>query len=993
MRNDGIGWLALSVALFLISVPAPLFAQSSDIPEDTVSNSSPLVASVASKPLNQHALRSWSTRDGLPHNSVNRIAQSNEGYLWLATWEGPVRYNGREFVVFDNIDITKMPEQGALDLAIDKNTNTVIVGGPRGGWVTFDGNEWQPNNLDSGYVFETVINDLGERWAATANGVFRIAADGSHTHYTTAHGLPADFSFRLYAAPDLGKRQPRLWVGTESGVAYYDGVSDQFIPERSIPNVQIRALRLLSNGMMVIASDDGLFYQNQPDQPFRPWPHPVNGPITSIEEGPEGCLWVGTFEYGLGRVCSDSQDWISVADGLPNSHVLDIFKDRENNMWVSTHGGFAQLRDSLFTSFTPNQGLKGSYVRSINVDDSGLLWVGTNDGVSRRAKRGFEAVEDDPLLKALSVLSIEPVGDDIVYVGTYTEGVLQLTNDQVTAQLGRQQGLTHSEVRVVKSIPGTSLLLLGTPNGLILAEGMPGSIRLVKRYTVADGMASDFVTSITIDGDDALWVTSTSSMTYFAPTEQPYSWLPKPVDLAAFTNARNTFAGVFHSGSVWFATDQGLLTRSIETPNWRWLSRRDGLPFDKSFTINFDANDNLWLGGSRGILRIPADDLQAWLRDEVDTVGYQLFTEADGMITRQLTTGGPASVVDRDGHIWFAAALGAVAVDPTQVEDHGVQSPPAVIESVRTDMGTLAAGGELDPNSSRVEFRYVGLGYYMPEHILYQVRLRGFDDNWIDRGRVLNTEYTALPAGEYTFSVRTKYPGGQWSLPTDFHFHKPAYFYQQPWFWFVLVMGVLTITASSVHWRIRALENTRKRLQKMVREQTQELETLALQDALTGLANRRAFDHRLGEEVRRGKRHEASLTIGLLDLDHFKAINDRYLHTGGDQILKQISRVIQATVRDIDVVARWGGEEFAVILPHTNVYEARRILERVRVAVEEAQFEEFGDDAHVTVSIGIAELQRNESAEELLIRADRALYHAKGDGRNCLVIDTAALNS
>lgn len=990
MRDVSTGLLALVTGLLLLfAVPTPTFAQS----DDTQSTSAPLIAAVASKPLNQHALRSWSTRDGLPHNSVNRIAQSNEGYLWLATWEGPVRYNGREFVVFDNIDVTKMPEQGSLDLAVDKNTNTVIVGGPRGGLVTFDGQNWQSNNLASGYVFETVITNSGERWAATADGVFKVAEDGSHDHYTTVHGLPADFAFRLYAAPDLGKRQPRLWVGTESGAAYYDGVSDQFIPERSIPAVQIRAMRLVSNGMMVIATDDGLFYQNQPEQPFRAWPQPVNGPITAIEEGPEGCLWVGTFEYGLGRVCSDSQDWISVADGLPNSHVLDIFRDREDNMWVSTHGGFAQLRDSLFTSFTPNQGLKGSYVRSINVDNNGVMWVGTNDGISRRVARGFEAVEGDPILEALSVLSLEPVGENIIYVGTYTEGVLQLTNGRVTAQLGRQQGLSQSEVRVVKAIPGTDLLLLGIPSGLILAEGKPGNIRILKRYTIADGMASDFVTSITIDGEGGLWVTSTSTMTHFQPTDQPHVWQPKAIDLAAFTNARNTFAGVFRAGRVWFATDQGLLTRSLEQSDWHWLSRQNGLPFDKSFTINFDKGDNLWLGGSRGILRIPATDLKRWLADEIDDVSYQLFTEADGMISRQLTTGGPASVLDRDGHIWFAAALGAVAVDPNQVEDHGVQSPPAVIESVRTDTGPIVAGGELDPYSNRIEFRYVGLGYYMPEHILYQVRLRGFDDHWIDRGRILNTEYTALPAGEYTFSVRTKYPGGQWSLPTDFHFHKPAYFYQQPWFWFVLVISAIAITASSVHWRIRALENTRKRLQKMVREQTQELETLALQDALTGLANRRAFDQRLSEEVRRGKRHETSLTIGLLDLDHFKAINDRYLHTGGDQILKQIASLIEATVRDIDVVARWGGEEFAVILPHTNVYEARRILERVRIAVEEAQFIDFDRDAHVTVSIGIAELQREETAEELLIRADRALYHAKGDGRNCLVIDTAALGS
>src|SRR5690554_838932 len=113
---------------------------------------------VQEKPLNQYALRVWTTRDGLPHNSVNRIAQSEEGYLWLATWEGPVRYNGRDFTLYDDINVTRMPEAGVLDIMVNAQNNHVIAAGPRGGLTTFDGHTWTPNNVGSGYAFETVVD-------------------------------------------------------------------------------------------------------------------------------------------------------------------------------------------------------------------------------------------------------------------------------------------------------------------------------------------------------------------------------------------------------------------------------------------------------------------------------------------------------------------------------------------------------------------------------------------------------------------------------------------------------------------------------------------------------------------------------------------------------------------------------------------------------------------------------------------------------------------
>lgn len=948
-------------------------------------NQSPETSSI---PLNQYALRSWNTRDGLPHNSINRITQLHEGYLWLATWEGPVRYNGRSFRIYDDTTVTKMREAGALSVDYDESSQEIVFSGPRGSVVTYRNNNWTPEIIGENFVFDTVVDYNEVRWAATAKGVYRLKEGEEPVHYTERNGLPTDFTFRLFAVSQSESHDARLYVGTRRGVAYYDEKTDSFIAIKSISQAQVRALTILSNDTIVVANDDGLFYLPPQASDFIPWPYAMKDRVTALSETSEGCLLIGTFTRGVGRLCQHSEDWLSIENGLPNSHVLDIYRDNDGTIWIGTHGGLVQLRQALFRSFTPHHGLKGAYVRSVNTDSMGRVWVGTNDGISRQTTTSndwiaFEALKSDPKLSALSVLSLAHGKDDIVYVGSYTEGLLQLIDGKITAQLSREQGFASNEIRVVLPLEQTDLLLVGTARGLYLVRTKSGAFEVVRHYTTADGMAADFVSSVTMDSEGALWVSSTLSLTYFKPLED-HNWQPEPVELASFTGASNIFSGTFHNGRIWFATDHGMLTRSLKTNDWQWLSRRDGLPFDKTFTINFDAADNLWLGGARGILRVAKADLERWMIDNRLTIQYQLFTEVDGMVSRQLTTGGPASVVDKNGHLWFASALGAVKVDPEAVDKYSRSSPAPVIESIITDEGEIDVERRISADNTRTEFRYVALGYHMPEALQYQVRLVGYDSHWIDRGNQLETAYTALAPGEYTFMVRSRYPGGEWSPVTAVTLNKSAYFYQKPWFWFIFSLVVILLVSLAIHLRIRSLQHTKRRLQRLVQKKTQELEAMALQDTLTGLANRRSFDQQLDHEVQNSRRYNTPLSVALIDIDYFKQINDTYLHTGGDVVLKQVAELLQQLVREVDGVARWGGEEFAIIFPQTMLADAVLVLERIRVAIENLRVENF-EEARITVSIGVTELTKEESSAELLKNADRALYTAKEQGRNRIV--------
>jgi diguanylate cyclase (GGDEF)-like protein len=168
---------------------------------------------------------------------------------------------------------------------------------------------------------------------------------------------------------------------------------------------------------------------------------------------------------------------------------------------------------------------------------------------------------------------------------------------------------------------------------------------------------------------------------------------------------------------------------------------------------------------------------------------------------------------------------------------------------------------------------------------------------------------------------------------------------------------------------------------------------LAETDALTGLYNRRKLEQRLREEIQRAQRSRQPLALLLLDIDHFKAINDKHGHAGGDAVLLALAGIFRREIRDVDLVARTGGEEFMFLLPETDAARARRVAERIREALAAAMIA-VPDGAHIpiTASVGVAGYPLDAgSAEALIANADRALYTAKQSGRNRVAVYTEAL--
>jgi len=958
------------------------------------------VLSNSPQPLADYVREVWTTREGLPHNSVNAITQTGDAYLWLATWEGAARFNGRDFRLFGRNDETGLPDPGLRAMHLGPG-GELLLGGSRGGLSRYQNAAWQALPAAPSLVVAIHVDRSGRTWVGTEGGGLLSFGKGEAASQARAEGMNGGSVFAITEGPD-----GRLWVGTSHGLARVAG--DRVVvvsSESGLPPVPVLDLAIDASGQLLAATEDGAFVGDPEGAGMRSV-HPAlaGKPISRLLVDAGGSLWMGTIDEGAYRLSERGLEHVGVEDGLPNSRILALFEDRERNIWIGTNGGLTRLSEAPFSSLTQQRGLAGDFVRAVLEHPDGSLWVGTSSGLSRVEGGAVQTVGTGSLLEQRSVLSLGLGEDGDVWVGTYSAGAVRWRGGRVVEQLTRESGLAANEVRsILRRRDGS--IWFGTPEGLTRVA-TDGSSTL----TDADGLPNAYVSALHEDAAGRLWIGTGVGAAVIV------DGVLQPVDFGAASDAQYTFG--FHESddgdSMWLATDRGLLRHRWSDRSIAQVGAAAGLPIDKPFHVVADRLGNFWLPSNRGVVRISESEANAVADGRQTSLSHDLFDEADGMASAQCNGGsGPPATLRHDGSVWFATARGVSRVRPGELGDVRRFRPPVVLESLLVDGRTapIVSGTRLAAGSRRIEFRYAGLSFLMPDRITYRHRLDGFDTEWQSSGTLGQATYTNLPPGEYVFHAEAANPSGEWGerairLP----FSVAPALYQATLFWpAITLVGVLLVVLAAVQ-RTRLLRQSERRLRSQVdqrtaalREQaarlqhanvekTRLLEELRLQserferqareDGLTGISNRRAFDELLGREFSRSRRTQTVLCLGLVDIDHFKRVNDEWSHQVGDQALKAVAAALLGSCRDIDFVARYGGEEFAVLLPHTRIEDARKVFERMRQAVEKVDCESFAPGLRLSASVGLACNEDLPDPQALIAAADSALYQAKHGGRN-----------
>lgn len=207
---------------------------------------------------------------------------------------------------------------------------------------------------------------------------------------------------------------------------------------------------------------------------------------------------------------------------------------------------------------------------------------------------------------------------------------------------------------------------------------------------------------------------------------------------------------------------------------------------------------------------------------------------------------------------------------------------------------------------------------------------------------------------------------------------------------FVLLTSSAAIGSLTLNLLVAKI--VRRKMEKIIHNSFEKIENQLYFDELTSVYNRATGMNRLMEEMARARRHLKPLSVAMVDIDNFKSINDNYGHLAGDRVLNYVALQIKSLLRVDDVVSRYGGEEFLIILPETDEIKAFMALERVRENIAKRPVKIGNEKLFITVSIGIAEIENNDTLQEAINRADMALLQAKRTGKNKIEIASKYIN-
>jgi diguanylate cyclase (GGDEF)-like protein len=924
----------------------------------------------------------WKTREGLPQGSVEAIAQTADGYLWLGTQEGLARFDGVRFVAFDKSNTPALRHNRVTALLADRQGHLWI--GTEGGGATLlrDGrfaSMGTEEGLPNPRVRSFVEDGAGSIWVGTDGGLARFQGgrfvagprgeDLARRPITALHagrdGLwigVRDGIVRVRGgavertATELGPtpvtavwedEDGTLWLGTSQGLfVRRPGKTEALREPARLPNADVSAIFRDRDGGLWVGTDGGAARIAAAPGAGRGAEVLSNHRVLQFFEDREGSLWIGMQDGGATRLAAGKFTTYSAAEGLADDIVWPIFGDREGNVWIGTKdGGLSRLRDGVFETFSTRQGLSSNAVQAIAQAPDGALWIGTRGGGLNRLDRGRVTVYRAPRdLPHDSISALLTARDGSLWIGTRGGGLCRFRDGSCTTRVARDRLPNDTVHSLLEARDGS--LWIGT-NGGGLVRLRDGELRA---YTARDGLSSDIVNVVHEDAQGTLWV-------------------------GTYGGGLNRMRGERFTA---YTTSQGLHDDAI-------------------FSILEDSRGRLWMSCNKGVFRVDKQELDAFDRGDVARLHPVAYGSEDGMKDRECNGANfPPAWKGGDGRLWFPTIEGATSIDAERMRTNAVP-PPVNVEQVVVDGTVVAArdGLVLGSGARNVELHYSAPSFVVPERVRYRYRLEGLDPEWVDAGARRVAYYSRLPPGSFRFEVAAANDDGLWNEEgAALSFRLPPRFYQTPWFSVAAALALAAVLWGADRLRTRRRVMREAALERLVEERTRELaeanlrlERLSALDPLTGVANRRRFDAALEVEWRRASRTGEPLSLILADLDFFKPFNDTNGHLAGDESLRQVARYLSRTLgRAGDLVARYGGEEFVALLPAMTAGDAAALAERLRAGVEALALPHNASAVSrvVTLSAGVATTVPSDegSAETLLAAADAALYRAKGEGRN-----------
>lgn len=761
----------------------------------------------------QVAVEHWTTDNGLPLNSVVAICQSPEGYLWIATLDGLVR--------FDGVRLASFNRSNTVGIGGNRFTG-ILCGADDTFWAAADGSgmteyrngRFQTYTVRDGLLSNTSDGLLGDargnpwvlahgsisRWDPSArrflpvetemqgNIAGGVPARGSHAVFYRGtesgidlivagerlrHSLPAGWrpSDVLLAGMDSERR---VWVGSGTGkmARLIDGrwstASAEQSHSASNEHVGFRSKYRDCLGNTWIIENEwnaaGIFNQYL----VLPGNNPGRIAFTSLFADREGSIWLTTDGDGLYRLRLQIIQVYSKGQGLPDGNTYPVYQTKDGAIWIGTwSGGLTRFANGKFTTYTTANGLASNRVFSIGEDAEGALWVSVEHGLHRMRNGRFERVSTEGLGGPdLDIRAIHADREGVLWLGS-SQGLLRWEHGHWTV-LTRKDGLATEDIRV----------LIDARDGGMWAGGYGGLSWLrngqVRAWTEKDGLPSNMIRALYQDASGVLWI------------------------------------GTYDAGLGRF--ENGRFTK---------YTNRDGRFSNGVFQILADTKANLWKSCNQGIHRVSKRQLNDFFAGKTLTINSFEYGKLDGMRNVECNGGlSPAGIKARDGRLWFPTQDGVAVIDPEHLP--AVPGPPPVVmEACLIDNRPVAIDRavRVRPGQRNLEIQYTGLSFLNSEHIRFKYQLQGLDRDWVEAGTRRAAYYPHLPPGRYTFHVTAAHSGGVWNATgASLSIIVLPSFYQTWWFAFLLVSAAATCLWLGWRYRVFQLERARAAQQAFSRQ-------------------------------------------------------------------------------------------------------------------------------------------------------------------------------
>jgi diguanylate cyclase (GGDEF)-like protein len=942
-----------------------------------------------------------SVQDGLSQVTVSDIVEDNIGFMWFATQNGVNRFDGYNFVQYKK----------------DKNLDG---SGPIGD-----------------FVYKLAVNrDSGDIWAASSSGISRYEHKSDRFfHYPLIDSKGQQHHFVATVVYD---RTGQLWAGTNLGLFKFQETTNSFVHIKFSNNINFRVQDIQQdiNGVIWLATNQGL-YGFKEAEPLYTVADLKNVEVTDIELIDQHKIWFSTNGKGI-YVKDDTADSEHIIRPLTTSSlelsrraISSIKQLRNGDIWISTLDGLTITRlelNSVTTNLKHNTDtsslLSSSHMTRTYESRSGLIWQGTWTS-------GFSKFDPNSLqfktLNAGGTKTTRGMANDAIgniWFGT-PEGLWKRDgNGEVTGpwtfenELNDSNFLEENGIMSIAYANTNNKIWIGTRSGLAYLTENQKSIKYVTN------IHGSMIYTLSTDDIGNVWVGDFNNGLFYVDgtTHQVLNhWKMGSINKILVDTA----------GFAWAGTMEGLIRVNKHTGELLNLYSLDRKPSQRSprgvTWISKSQQDHYWIGAQgSGVMRLRFDEqLQEFTFQQVapkshlstlsiggieqDTNGNIWASTTEGIAELDPTLRVPEyfngnngaknegyyinnSLTNADGAIFFGSPTGITYFQPADVVQSDWRPPivftklsvldkPISIRSADDETFPLKSAIYqakeiiLQPQDNVFSIEFSALDLSAPESNQYAFKLEGFDTTWNSaksRNRVAT--YTNLDAGSYKLLVKGTNKDGVWSdrIGQIIITVVPPW-WLTTWAKILWITTVLAVLISFYRWRAFAFKK---------------LLTLSTIDDLTGLKNRRDFRNNALQESSRFERGGAPFCILLVDIDYFKQVNDVNGHACGDKVLVETGQLMKNQIRQQDLLARWGGEEFIMMIVETKIEQAQQIAEKIRLGIYQNIVEFEGQDIRISVTIGVSQINPAEKLDDCINRADNNLYLGKKDGRNNVAADT-----